>query len=117
VGAFTNGTVDLGSGARIAAPWVVPTAIASGEAVWIATVLLIVGIATAQVLVAGPREGRLWDSPLTKLLYAYIAAWSLYVFGSAAIETGSAFAIVPLVLVTGLIGLQLFALARDRSST
>ena len=94
----------------------VPAAISSGEAVWIAAALLVVGIAAAQVLMAGPREGRLWDSPLTKVLYVYVAAWGLYVFGSAAIETGSAMAIVLLVLLTGLITLQLVGLVRDRRS-
>lgn len=89
-------------------------AISSGALLWIAAFLLIAAIGLAQLLIAGPTEGRLWDSPLTKLLYAYIALWGLYVFGKGAIETGSAFSIAFLVLLAGLIVLQLVSAAQDR---
>jgi hypothetical protein len=94
----------------------VPAAIGSGEVVWVGVALVVASLTAAQLLMAGERKGRLWDSPLTKLLYAYIAAWGLYVFGSAAIETGSATAIVALIVLTALISLQLIGLVGDRGS-
>jgi hypothetical protein len=85
----------------------------TGKAGWIAAFLLVVAIGFAQLLVAGPTEGRLWDSPLTKLLYAYIAVWGLYVFGKGAIETGSAAMVLLFVALAALITLQLAVVVRE----
>ena len=103
--AFAASLAATGSGAA-----------ATGNPHWIGVFLLVLAIGATQLLGAGPAHGRLWDSPLTKVLYLYVALWAVYLFGSAAVETGNALAIVLLAAIVGLLAAQWGAVLLDRRS-
>ena len=85
----------------------------TGNFVWLAGAVAVLAIGLIQLRIAGPTQGKLWDSWLTKVIYAYIAFVAIYGCARVAVETGEPLAFAGTALFVAIVFVQTAPLVRD----